>query len=1313
MNERHEGKHLRRQEAKKRWKTILAVFLSVVLVMQSSNIQAFADVLASGGSEGRDEVVMDPAAEDTGTQGEVTTPEETDTADEQASSQDDAEQTVAETEENPVETTAQDTEATTPDGQSDQAQSEQAPAEETDTTVTLNVEVSAATLKYSAQDGTEKSVTSETDPKSVDVSNTLDFTFTVAPDDGQRVSSVAYAGTELAANDSGEYTIAAADLTDGEKIVVTTEAVPTEEPAEDATPVEPEETTEPTEDESASAEEAVQNDAPVASNGASTMAGRVANVQMIVGESRTINGENPDGDLGGGSSDHRWTVEGSAVRIVSGSRNANVTVHAAEAGTATLTHTYTYKSWFGGEKESRTESITVEVARALEVTIDNGTIEAGSTTTARAEGATGSVTWESSNPSVAQVTSSGRVIGISEGTARITATDSTGATGSVNVHVTPMMCTITFDLNGGQWSGNDGLREGANEREFGSQLWSSGDLASPTRSNYYFTGWTPTVSKTVTGDATYTANWEPIGDLTPVYVYTKVDGTEEDKEGLILNNEGWYTLGVIFVPRRLCDPDAGQNRTVNLNNSSNMQQIEKALDGITAYLPNASLLEYIDEIEWEKLHVQNGANDYVASGPEEHPVSSWHLDGKLDASRLATLTVNYIDSETDDEIITSSQFTVGVGTYQSADQYRIEIANYTYDHADPEYVYVTKRGKNEINLYYTRQSASLQYDLNADSGITGEAPATQRGYIEDSVTVAGADGFSRAGYNFVSWNTAPDGSGKSYPASSQFTFTDQTTTTLYAQWVKTEGMWHSVTYVDGVDGEEIEVPAGSASVLQGTEYTVSDQVPERTGWTFTGWKTSDVTGSEQTYQAEGTFTMPKKDVTLEAQWEADKDTKYTVEFYFQDDETGKFEIDDSLTDETRIGTTDQPVSVTDADKAVERDNYVFDEENASNVLADATLNGDGSTTLKVYYKLSLDVAYDLNGGSSDETLSYPGLDWGVDTPKISDPTRAGYTFNGWDPEVDATVTKDATYTAKWEADFSDFSVAGDEWAYNGSSRQIQVDGVYAGDKLTYTSSNGEVLATCDVTADGIVNAPEFLNVSDGDTVTVTVTRGGKTASAKATMTITPLTITVTPRDIRKTQGQADPTLTSDYSGYLRGETAGWTGALTREPGEAVGTYTISKGSLQLADNPAGNFLAQNYILVVNEGTFTIVAAPVTPGGGDTPTPTPGGGGDGTPTPGTPATVTPADDTTTDEAAPEETIVDDENALAAPTDTIGDDDTPLAAGAKDEDCWVHWLILLGMILSAVYFVGVGARRRKFTSSLLGYEDKVLGNDRDNA
>ena len=539
--------------------------------------------------------------------------------------------------------------------------------------------------------------------------------------------------------------------------------------------------------------------------------------------------------------------------------------------------------------------------------------------------------------------------------------------------------------------------------------------------------------------------------------------------------------------------------------------------------------------------------------------------------------------------------------------------------------------------------------------------------------------------------------------------------TLEAQWVKTEGMWHSVTYVDGVDGEEIGVPAGSASVLQGTEYTVSAEEPERTGWTFTGWKTSDVTGSEQTYQAEGTFTMPEKDVTLEAQWEADKDTKYTVEFYFQDDETGKFEIDDSLTDETRIGTTDQPVSVTDADKAVERDNYVFDEENASNVLADATLNGDGSTTLKVYYKLSLDVEYDLAGGKVGEGVetSYAGLDWGTDTPTISGPTRDGYTFAGWEPEVAEKVTADATYTAQWTANFHaddlNFTVSGATWIYNGNTDVIDVTGILVGDQVTYTwqtESRATQKITCNVVDDGQGNPviqyePTFKNVSDSATVLVNLTRSGvDSEQLPATMTVNPASITVTADNQTKVAGTADPTLTSKHSPAVGNEIPGWSGRITRDSGEAVGSYAITQGNLALADGSSG-FLAENYTLTFVPGTLTITPAPVTPGGGgDTPTPAP------VPDP------VPADDATDDDAETEEAIDDDTTPLVSPTETIDDGDTPLAAG-KHEDCWVHWIILIGMILSSVYFVGVSVRRRKFTSSLLGYEDKVLDNDRDNA
>ena len=40
---------------------------------------------------------------------------------------------------------------------------------------------------------------------------------------------------------------------------------------------------------------------------------------------------------------------------------------------------------------------------------------------------------------------------------------------------------------------------------------------------------------------------------------------------------------------------------------------------------------------------------------------------------------------------------------------------------------------------------------------------------------------------------------------------------------------------------------------------------------------------------------------------------------------------------------------------------------------------------------------------------------GTDTPAFGEtPTREGYQFGGWDPEVSKTVTKNVTYTAKWE-----------------------------------------------------------------------------------------------------------------------------------------------------------------------------------------------------------------------------------------------------------------------------------------------------------
>lgn len=228
-------------------------------------------------------------------------------------------------------------------------------------------------------------------------------------------------------------------------------------------------------------------------------------------------------------------------------------------------------------------------------------------------------------------------------------------------------------------------------------------------------------------------------------------------------------------------------------------------------------------------------------------------------------------------------------------------------------------------------------------------------------------------------------------------------------------------------------------------------------------------------------------------------------------------------------------------------------------------------------------------------------------------------------------------------------------------------------------------------------------------IVVTITGIGDYAgSVGRSYQVTPLTLTVTANNQTKVAGTADPALTSTYTGALPGETPGWTGTIARVPGEAAVTYQIFQNTLGIEDN--GAFLAGNYTLVFVNGTLTITAAP---GGGDNPD----DGGDDTPT--TPTTPT-APGTTTDggtptviEDAPEqpepEQIDDDENPLAGPSESIDDDGTPLARPTH-QDCWVHWLMILGIIVTAIYDVLVLIRRRKFTGTLASFEDEVL-NDRN--
>ena len=210
----------------------------------------------------------------------------------------------------------------------------------------------------------------------------------------------------------------------------------------------------------------------------------------------------------------------------------------------------------------------------------------------------------------------------------------------------------------------------------------------------------------------------------------------------------------------------------------------------------------------------------------------------------------------------------------------------------------------------------------------------------------------------------------------------------------------TVTYKPGTQG------AFTEQTKTGLDYGTATPAFEgettgKPGYTFEKWQPSVAT--EVTSNAE-----------YVAQWTANTDTKYTVEFYYQTE--GNYKNVADFTDE-RTGTTDTLAQVTENDKnpAQDKVGYVYD-ESAANVLK-GTIAGDGSLVLKVYFKQQFTVTYKpgTQGAFTEQTKT--GLDYGTTTPAFEGNTteKPGYTFAGWQPSVARKVTSNAEYVAQWTA----------------------------------------------------------------------------------------------------------------------------------------------------------------------------------------------------------------------------------------------------------------------------------------------------------
>lgn len=156
--------------------------------------------------------------------------------------------------------------------------------------------------------------------------------------------------------------------------------------------------------------------------------------------------------------------------------------------------------------------------------------------------------------------------------------------------------------------------------------------------------------------------------------------------------------------------------------------------------------------------------------------------------------------------------------------------------------------------------ATLHYDANGGTGAPADQTATvAKGTYADfqvSSTIPTKDDST-----FKGWCDDKDGNGITYKAGQYIGVLAGSTTTLYAQWEKNT---ITLTYVGGVDDNSVtNLPAAETKTKNAdgeVTFIISDTVPLRDGYTFSGWKLLDAT-----FWAKNEITTPI-DVTLTAQW---------------------------------------------------------------------------------------------------------------------------------------------------------------------------------------------------------------------------------------------------------------------------------------------------------------------------------------------------------------------------------------------------------------------------------------------------------------
>ena len=514
----------------------------------------------------------------------------------------------------------------------------------------------------------------------------------------------------------------------------------------------------------------------------------------------------------------------------------------------------------------------------------------------------------------------------------------------------------------------------------------------PTRTGYKFIGWEPAVVGTVTANATYTAQWVSISDLDPApelvsslymnFQCTNENASHDHRSEMIAIGYGIGAGGVIVT-------DAAGNPVYNKD--GNITAV------ITFYQDSGFLNEY---------NKRTGvAHRYADYEPKMKSVDGvligevFHMYKKdypvvFDVVCGSLYTVTYKDGTNGtvfaDDVHSNLNANAATPAFVGGTPTR---PGYVFTGWNPA-VAATVTGnatytavwEEDANGNGTPDKDEEKYTVSYTDGVENEEIFADQVYgnlLSGTATPAFNGTPTRTGYVFGGWN----------PAVAATVTGNATYTAVWEEDANGNGTpdkdeeKYTVSYTDGVENEEIFADQVYGNLLSGTATPAFEGTPARAGYKFLGW---EPTVAETVTE----------NATYVAQWEK----LYTVTY--TDGVGGKAFEDDVHSDLEKD--TKTPAY---KDGIPTRKGFKFlgwEPEVADTVTEDVTYTAKWGELYTVTYT-------DGAKGKAFEEQVYEDILSGTKTPKFDGtPTRKGYKFVGWEPEVAETVTENVTYTAKWE-----------------------------------------------------------------------------------------------------------------------------------------------------------------------------------------------------------------------------------------------------------------------------------------------------------